>query len=247
MRFKTKRFQDMTPRLFSRSGIAVGCVAEALGWQADCFVQVGVGNHHEEIDIITGVWKLPKESVVAFEANPVIYEGIKDKFPGVLENLAVSDCQGRAKLYSKSRHKDGSSLFPHSNQDEGVVEFEVSVNTLDTLMLDMQFDLSKRLLLWLDCEGSELKILKGACRFIEFVDMINVEMTMRPPGDDWCSSEDVHWWLMEHNFYRMWAHTARIHAGQYDSVYVRPELFNPNFCCCPFTIKEWRRWKETIK
>lgn len=238
---RTKRFSEMTPKLFSRSGISVGCFAQAIGWKADVLVQVGVGMHHEEIDIISGVWKLPRENVLAFEANPKLFHQIQKDFPGQLFNIAVSDSRGEVEIYNKIKHADGSSLYPYKREDERVEVCKVQSDTMDNMMKFIQFKADCKVLYWVDVEGHELNVLRGSESFIEHVDLINIEMTMNPPGHGWCDSVEVHDWLEDHGFLPQWIHTHRIGDGQCDYIYIKSHLFRPDFCCIPQMIKEWRR------
>ncbi len=239
-------------RLLRRSGIAVGNIAELLKWRPDNIIQVGVGMYHQEMDVLTSEW--PGINIIGFEAHPEIFKAVEASYPGVLHNFAVSRDVSDVYLYSKQNHKDGSSLFRPAgcpNIDEIVVQtitldhfFYITMEvkraqipaTIDILDADIE---EKENLLWLDCEGSELAALEGAERLIEQIDIVNVEMTANPPGDGWCSPVDVHDWLRAHDFWLQWTHSNRSSAGQCDVIYVRPKLFNPRYCSCPFTLKEW--------
>jgi len=230
----------MASRLLRRSGVAVGLVAELLEWRADTMVEVGVGTKWEEIDVLRKEWDDLR--IIAFEPHPKIYAGL-GAFPGTVYPYAVGDRTGEAVLHGKSRHKDGSSLYPHVKRDDcEYEEYEVQMTTLDIFFPNVE-GLSVRrfgkLLLWLDCEGSELDVLKGGERFIEAVDVVNVELTGHPPGAGWCDPNDVHDWLGGHGFYRQWIHTQRVHEGQTDGIYVKPHLFKPQFCCCPCEVRRY--------
>ncbi len=220
--------------------MAVGLIADALNWRADVLVQVGVGNYHQEVDVLTEEW--PGLKVIGFEPHPDIFKGLGGSYPGTVYKIAISDYVGQATLYGKRRHKDGSSIYPHTspNEREKYVEHAVEVGTLD-LYFSRPDD---RVLLWLDCEGAELAALRGGEQFVKGVQVVNVELTANPPGDQWCDPLEAHRWLAERGFYNIHIHTHRIAAGQWDGVYVRKELFDPAYCCVP---TETLRFEEENK
>src|SRR5574343_307685 len=98
----------MVGQLARRSGIAAFEVLERLGWRPDFIYQVGVGNHHGEVEHMTKEWPLCK--FIGMEPHPGIYKGIKDAYPGFLYNYAISDYNGTSAFYAKKHHADGSSL-----------------------------------------------------------------------------------------------------------------------------------------
>jgi hypothetical protein len=126
--------------------------------------------------------------------------------------------------------KNGCSLFapnPETQHDK----VEVNLITLDKIFINQS---KKRdTLLWLDCEGSELDSLIGGKSFVDDrVMMINIEMTGVPRGRDWCKPIDTYRCLREYGFLQCYTHTHRTSIGQFDCVFVRPEIFKPEFCSC---------------
>lgn len=233
----------MASRMLRRSGIAVGLVAETLGdWKADTIYQVGIGQYYQEIDVLLEEWG---DDVLVFgcEPHPDITKGLAGKYPGLVARCAIGDKEGTATLYSKRKHKDGSSLYPHKEVKEGVSydEIEVQVTTLDKLFPD---PIGGRILLWMDCEGNELAALRGGEKFIKRVEIVNIELTSCPPCEGWCSPVDVHDWLVDRGFYLIGLHTHRISSAQCDGVYVRGHLFNPKYCSVPPEITRWRANRE---
>ena len=113
---------------------------------------------------------------------------------------------------------------------------KVQVRTLDTLFPDK---LPGNVLLWLDCENSELNALHGGIKFIECVDMVNVELTARTSGAAWVPPQVIYRWLRDRGFYMLWVHTMRIPDGQYDAIFVRQNIFKPECCCIPSEIERF--------
>jgi len=221
----------MASKLLRRSGVAVGLVADVLGWRADQMFQVGIGHYHEEVDVLVQEW--PGLEVHGCEPHPGILSEIKanGSYPGMVYPVALSDRPGTATLHVKTRHADGSSLNLHYDGSKTKMQ-SVAVDTMDRLFLPLVKP--GRVLLWLDCEGSELKVLDGGEEFLKLVQVVNVEITGNPPGLGWCSPAEVHWKLDSRGFVRQWIHTQRIHEGQYDAIYVRPALFKRQFSCDPW-------------
>jgi len=223
--------------LLRRSGLAIVQFTEWLGsdgvdWNPQLVIQIGVGQYNEELPVMKEAW--PDVEFIGFEPHPGIYRGMVQNYPGQLFPLALGAKVEAKTLYCKVRHKDGSSLFPHANKqvDEKYDEIEVTCSTLDTLFPN-GFPGKERILLWLDCEGGELDVLRGGEDFVTRCKMINIEMTSKPPGIGWCKPTDTHRWLNEHGFLRIWHHTQRCAAGQVDAIYTTRDLFKPQYCCCP--------------
>jgi len=219
--------------MLRKSGVAVGLILELLDWKPDFVYQVGIGLHHQEVDVMKETW--PDCKFVGFEPHPDIVKSLGD-YPGKVHQIALSDYVGKTTLHSKRAHKDGSSLHKHK-EPGNYQEIEVGVATLDSF--NELWKKNYNNLLWIDCEGSELAVLKGGEIFIEQFQVINIEMTSDPPGEWWCDPVDVHCWLVEHGFYTQWLHTQRSSAGQCDAIYVRKELFSPRCCCVPSEVKRW--------
>ena len=220
-------------RMLRRSGVAVGLVAESLGWKADVIYQVGIGLKHEEMDVLMEEWG-PDLKIIGCEPHP---EMDLVNYPGKVYQVALSNYEGVAKLHSKRRHKDGSSLHPHNERDdESYKTIGVRVTTLDLLFPRIE---PGKIMLWLDCEGSELAVMQGGRLFLKHVDVVNIELTARPPGVGWSTPVQMHQHLVAAGFWLQWIHTQRIDSGQNDGVYVRPKLFKPEYCCVPHEIIRW--------
>ena len=227
----------MISKLLRRSGVAVVGVSDLLGWHPDIIVQVGVGRYCQEVNVMRETW--PGVSFIGFEPHPETVKGLRDSYPGELHECAIADKPGRRKLFFRPRHKDGSSLFPHpTDQGKSLCEVDVIVSTLDGACCLPRG--CGQILLWLDCEGSELRALQGGEEFVEKVGIINLEMTGNPPNPEWGDHVETHNWLMGHGFLRQTIHTNRSTRGQYDAIYVRPSIFRPELCCCPSTIRASR-------
>lgn len=222
----------MVSLLLRRSGIAVVLIADHIQWKPDFIIQVGVGTTQQEMDVMKIAW--PEMKAIGFEAHPRICEAMKDKFPGELVEVAIGSSEGTATLYYRKNHKDGSSLC--------VPNFDCHSMTVKTTTLDNAMKgrtVGEHNLLWIDCEGTELEVLKGGEATVEKAEVVNIEMTSKPVGKGWATPVQIHDWLNDHGFFRQWIHTQRSACGQVDGIYVRRHLFRPEYCCCPCAIKRF--------
>ena len=210
-------------------------VIEAISWQPDVVFQVGIGRDHKETEVILEKW--PDVKFFGTEPHPGLQEMLRKPkwlYPGEIYPVALRNFEGTAPFHTKSKHKSGSSFFPFDwhKPDEIYGVVVVRVTTLDKLFSGGPG--TGRVLLWIDCEGTELDALKGGEQFIKGVDVVHAEMTSNPKGPGWCKPADVHRWLLQHGFMLQWIHPKNVEDGQCNGIYVRTHLFRPEFCCCPF-------------
>lgn len=215
-----------------RSGEAVVRFCDHLQWSPSLVFQAGVGLGGELTPMLKA-W--PDCRYVGCEPHPRIFENWVGRYPGELHQLALGECAEIRSLNCKRGHMDGSSLFTFTEAEFDQVE----VKQLPLRNFGPQLK-GEEVLLWLDCEGAELDVLRGAAPAIHSVKMVNVEMTGIPPALGWCSPLSVHRMLCELGFFRMWQHTNRSVRGQYDAIYVRRDLFRPEYCSAPEEIERWK-------
>jgi len=228
--------------LLRRSGVALYNVANLLGWSPTVIYQVGIGCYYKEVEVFREAW--PEADLIGFEPHPEIVHRIQN-YPGLLIRKALGRCKGRTRLIWDPAHLDGASIYddPTNDRLEGTI---VEIDTLDNYHAKVAWKRSDdRVLLWLDCEGSELDVLIGGEKFVSNVDVINVELTGNPPRSGWPEPVEVNRWLLERDFLLQHIHTQRTTAGQVDAIYVRPELYKSKYCCCPLMVEEWKKQNET--
>jgi FkbM family methyltransferase len=172
--------------------------------------------------------------LIGYEANPTVMNKYKD-YPGHAINQAIYSDERELELHWRKKHRDGSSFFI----EDGEASMMVKTKSLDQLHQNKPAA-GEHVLFWLDCEGAELEVLHGAEQFIKGVEMVNIEMTSKPRGSQWCDHVDVHDWLTSHGFVRQWVHTQRQSIGQVDGLYVRPWMWKEEYCCCPMTVARMR-------
>ncbi len=240
----------MPSKIHRRSGRAVTEYLQLLEFVPDLVCLVGVGIRFSEVECMTEAWG--DFELYGFEPHPDTFKAVNETFPGRLYPYAVSDRINGQTLYSKSKHKDGASLFPKIIEKDRLEcrEYDIQTVTLDYIFDRASGKLRKNQkgLLWLDCEGCEESALKGGKHFInESISVINVEMTGKPRGEGWCRPVDVHKKLVEYGFLQGWSHTNRSAQGQMDVIYVRPEIFKPEYCSAQNSVLEYEKWLKKKK
>ena len=232
----------MTSQILTRSGRAVVEYCNLIQFCPKTVYMVGIGPCHEETQVITSAW--PDTDLVGFEPNPIIQEQLKKDFPGRFFTYALSNYVGKGSLYSPNRWKNGASLFRVEKHHS---IFPVEVTKLDALGPFLACPSGRDSLLWLDCEGSELDVLLGGEEFVtERIAAINVEMTGMPHVQGGCKPIQVHRWLVKNGFLQTWSHTHRTTVGQWDGIYLRYEIFKPQFCNSLDSVERYENWGNLV-
>lgn len=133
-------------------------------------IQAGVG-FAREIDPLLKAF--PQSDLIGFEPSPQFIRHWSVRgYPGTLVPCALSQHCGVVRLYRRRRMAEATSLYPRP-QD---VEFdEVPAISLDVAM-PMLGNLGDRVLLWMDCEGSELSVVLGARQALRSVSWVVAEV-----------------------------------------------------------------------
>jgi FkbM family methyltransferase len=121
---------------------------------------------------------LPKAQVVAFEANPYVYEKWKTRARGYeYLNLALSDRSGELPFHIHdgipADHGQHSLLLRNSNADVSTVR--VNATTLD----DHFANNVDECCIWMDVEGATGNVLRGAPKTLDRTAALLVEMESR--------------------------------------------------------------------
>jgi FkbM family methyltransferase len=130
-----------------------------------------VGAHRGET--LKTLWNLfPKAAIHAFEPDPDNFAALTVAvkiFPNTrLYPLALGDCQQQAKLQKTSFSMSNSllSVSPtlKSEAHKKIGEVEVTVTTVDRFCQDQKIETID--LLKTDCQGFDLRVLKGATKYL---------------------------------------------------------------------------------
>ncbi len=127
-------------------------------------------------------------TIIGLEPDPVRYKNLKDSFPGILLNVAISDKIGTLKFVAHPTSGYIAGGYP------GLDEF-FEVETVTADYIDEKYGPFEKISIWADIEGSELKMLKGATEVLKKTDWINVELHTHPQTNEWCDSSDVYKFL----------------------------------------------------
>jgi FkbM family methyltransferase len=166
-------------------------------------------------DAVEGIYlfqRLSGAGLHVFEPNPAAAEICRKNLgqlainsgPSIVEfnELAVSDKIGQLKFYpvnpNLSANKDiGFSSLLRINPDYtkrrgGVVQDEITVRSTT---LDEYFAVKQPPdLLWIDVEGAELQVLRGATKVLKAATLIHVEVSFRPMQ----VGKPLFWTIREH-------------------------------------------------
>jgi FkbM family methyltransferase len=128
----------------------------------------------------------PQARFLCFEPNPPSYANLTRKFQKVpyvtLSNLALSDKPGKTRFYEMDRPNNGSLLKPDVDawsvfglwKEKKMLSFDVSLSTLD----QEAAALGPIDLLWMDVQGGEGAVLKGADKTLQRTKAIFLEVAM---------------------------------------------------------------------
>jgi FkbM family methyltransferase len=213
----------LASKIRRRSGNAFCQYLTLIGWQPNFVVMAGVGGaNHDETAVMRESWGTDFE-LYGFEPSPEAYRCAHKTFPGRLWPHGLWSRICTQPLHIKPRWMDGSSMFATEDQAARKT-VEVSCVTLDEFFA-VNFT-GEHGALWLDCEGAELEALKGANKFIDKVDAINVELTSVGRLGGWCSPRAVHDLLDDYGFKAAYIHSIRPWSGQRDTIYLRNTLYD---------------------
>lgn len=152
-------------------------------------IHVGVGDAEDAV-MLKSKW--PNARFIGLDPH---HKAPAPKYPGEFIRAAIARKPGFVTFYRRPSWYR-SSMFSFEKRRQSPES--VYAITLD--MVANQFDVRGSVVLWLDCEGSELFALMGASHLINQVTWINIEVegnyerTLAPPR------EDIELFMEEHNF-----------------------------------------------
>lgn len=142
-------------------------------------------------------------AVIAIEAGKLAFDCLVEnskKFENsvLCINAAVCDVHGGTAIHSVNEVNVGGSVVSDENK-EGVESNKIRTISLDGLIQDM--NLKKLDFIKIDCEGYELKILKGAKHTLrKFKPILLIEMNSFRLQENGASYKDIYDLLLEENY-----------------------------------------------
>lgn len=129
---------------------------------------------------------IPSVTIHSFEPLKSSYQVLLDAFANdnnfFAHHIAISDSKGKARFYEND-YSGSSSLLKMTNlhkeaypQTRNETEIEVNTDTLDNIFID-SLKTDGRILLKMDVQGAEGKVLEGATNFLNFVDIVFTEVS----------------------------------------------------------------------
>jgi FkbM family methyltransferase len=181
-----------------------------------------LGKSQEEISniCIVGAWhgheikrllnNYPNCVIYAFEAHPEHFSNLKNTYENndrvKLFNVAVSDEEGYVDFFELSEGGSGS-LLKFTGNEYGHPFYIKEVLNLPCTTLKKQLENIEIDLLWVDVQGAELKVLKGAdvtkCKslFLEIHTHDFVKKWDEEPYKGQCYKEDLENYLCDHTIH----------------------------------------------
>ncbi|MBR8835801.1 MAG: FkbM family methyltransferase [Stigonema ocellatum SAG 48.90 = DSM 106950] len=184
---------------------------EAMIWQnlipIECDTIIDVGANTGDVSAALDFLFRPS-LIIAIEPNPSVIPHLLNRFKEKknveIVEKALSSTTGKTNFY-KHEFTPASSIYKIENDylkklglSEANTSTEVDSITLDEVLL--QQNISSIDLLKIDCQGSELEILKGSKRSLNFIKIIHTEVLFKPMYENAAVFWDIHEFLMNRGF-----------------------------------------------
>jgi len=167
-----------------------------LGFNFETIIDVGaaIGEYSEAAHFI-----FRDAKIIAFEPIPDSFEKLKVIATQIKKmqcfNLALSDKEGEAEFHLNEFNfsssllnmtKTHKEIFPFT-KNETIIK--VRTDKLENVLEHL--DLKKPILLKIDVQGAELKVLKGTTELLKNIDVIQLEVSFMNFYDGQASIEDI--------------------------------------------------------
>lgn len=172
-------------------------------------VIVEAGAHHgEDTCNMKHLW--PKSTIFAFEPNPNSFSLTKERIKNLSDvycfPLGLYDYSGSHVFY-KCNLDDGASSFLESTEKRksfyrDQAPIEINCITLDDFAEENNIE--KVDFVWLDVEGAELNVFKGAKKVLENLDAVYLEVNFQEFRKGMTQYEDVKRFLEKAGFFQIY-------------------------------------------
>jgi FkbM family methyltransferase len=200
-------------------------IAQQRGLQFDWIIEAGC---HDGSDTLKFLELQNVLKVYAFEPDIRAADKAEKRYHAYggkvsFSRLALMDKPGYIQLSSPTGNFGDGTTTIQSYYEE-LPSFTsigdlIPCSTLDFQLLNSQKGMRGRGLMWLDVEGSAAKVLAGASRVLEFVDLIQVEVDLHDSTHRRGNFQEVNDYLKGKNFAIIY---GPIHPGFFgDAIYIR--------------------------
>lgn len=177
--------------------------------------------------------EFPDTKVIAYEANPYVYERFGDNLQkgGVDYRFACVAGENGKQTFTVPKDFRGSER----NMDNQMASLMTNIHTeenetfdVDSVRLDDDIDLqdNDKLALWVDVEGATKYVFSGALKSLEKTPLIYIEVESRPIWDGQWLDTDVYQFLSARGFVPVARDSQRIH--QFNYIYINSNLLDPH-------------------
>jgi FkbM family methyltransferase len=202
-------------------------------------LDVGAAHGYETLNMAS---IFPNARVFGFEADPMHFDacmhlhqgteaGLKERM--FYNHLAVNDVEGPLTFYAvdRARSRGGNTGMASKLQliDPAVFPHEYTVQTpiqVQATTLD-KWCLQNKILpdvLWMDVQGAELDVLKGAEAALVSIEVIFSEVGLQPYYHGHTLKHDIDAFLMDRGFVELANARSSGHSHEVDTIYVKQHL-----------------------
>ena len=168
-------------------------------------------NVHIKGIIHVGMWdfveygcytKLVGNNVIGIEANPQVYKDmakpVADKWGFKCFNEFLSDKDKEVRDFYFAG--EGSSLYKGQPQWNKNVSIKVQTKTLATVIEENEIDMNGYDFLNIDAEGAEFDVLKGFEKYLDYINVIDLETSYDDRHRSGADHNTIVQWLSERGF-----------------------------------------------
>ena len=197
-------------------------------------------NVHIKGIIHVGMWdfveygcytKLVGNNVIGIEANPQVYKDmakpVADKWGFKCFNEFLSDKDKEVRDFYFAG--EGSSLYKGQPQWNKNVSIKVQTKTLATVIEENNIDMNGYDFLNIDAEGAEFDVLKGFEKYLDYINVIDLETSYDDRHRSGADHNTIVQWLSERGFELKEMSSSYQSQNWGDSVFARVNKELPPF------------------
>lgn len=235
---------ELKALLTNPTGISMDMMAERLSHllpyisfsDVKNIIDVGAAHGYESINLARA---FKNANIWAFEPTPEHYAYAIDNFAQQPDNIksriritahALNNVAGPIKFYpldeTQSRGNNTGMASKFKLMNPSVFPHELSIQkeiTVDAVTLDNFITSSgvKPEIIWMDAQGAELDILKGAAKALETVKVIMTEAALKPYYHGHTLKVDIDAYLARYGFKELVSARKTGHEYEVDAIYIK--------------------------